>query len=84
MEGVGKEEGKVRARKAEGSLSLDGVADVTLTSGGPKLSKEDDVIRGECRYLSGAEDSREVREILGKLMDGNESGVLEHGFQLCC
>ncbi|TKC46142.1 hypothetical protein EI555_005465 [Monodon monoceros] len=30
MEGVGKEEGKVRARKAEGSLNLDGVADAKL------------------------------------------------------
>lgn len=39
MEGVGKEEGKVRARKAEGSLNLDGVADVTLTSGGPILKR---------------------------------------------
>ena len=71
-------QGKLRARRAEGgSANVDGETEVTLTSGGPSLSKEDDVTRGKGRDPSGAEDSREAWEILGKLVDGNEPGLLE-------
>ena len=58
-------------------MKLDGVTEVTLKSGGPSLSKEYGITCGKGRDLSGAEDSREAWEILGKLMDGNESGVSE-------
>ena len=58
-------------------MKVDGATEVTLKPGGPNLSKAYGVARGKGRDLSGAEDSREAWEILGKLVDGNESGVSE-------
>ena len=56
LTGGGKRRGQggLGARRAEGgSVNVDGVPEGTLTSGGPGLSKEDDVTPGKGRDPSG-------------------------------